>query len=117
MATTRRTAGRGMMIGACAALALGACRDRAQPPPQQGQPPDAPQAAARVDLTMRVPDQPPWNGDDTLVVTIQNATQAPVADAVLKLFVQGPLAAPVDSGSAARAEVVDSGGTRLRFEV
>ena len=119
MRKTKRTAVGVMMLGACAALALGACRDRQQTP-WQGQPPAAPPAAAaaRVDVTMRVPDQPPWNADDTVVVTLQNATATAVPDAVLELFVQAPLAAPVDSAAAAHPEAtVDAAGTRLRFAV
>ncbi len=100
-----------------AALALGACRDRAPAPPQ-GQAPAAQPAAARVDVTMRVPDQPPWNSQDTLVVTIQNAGTTAVGDAVLDLFVQAPLAAPVDSAAPGHPQATtDAAGTRLRFAV
>jgi len=105
-------------MAACAALALGACRDRTPPPPQ-GQPPAARQpAAATVEVTMRVPDQPPWNDQDTVLVTIQNAGTVAVSDAMLDLFVQSPLTAPVDSAAAARPEVsAEAGGMRLRFGV
>jgi len=108
---------RGMTIAACAALALGACRD-SRPPPA-AQPPGAPQAEeARLDLTMRLPDQPPWNADDSLAVTIQNNGAAAVAGAVLDLFVAAPLTAPVDSAAAAHpAATVNADGTHLRFTV
>lgn len=116
MRKTKRTAGFGMMM-ACAALALGACRDRT-PPPDPGQAPPAPPSPARVDVTMRLPDQPPWNADDTLTVTIQNTSTAAVAGAVLELFVQAPVAAPVDSSAATRPETAaDTSGTRLRFAI
>jgi len=106
------------MAAACAALALGGCRDR-KPPPDPGQAPPAPGAPARVDVTLRLPDQPPWNADDTLTVTLQNNSAAAVPAAVLELFVQAPVTAPVDSSAASRPEtvVVDSSGTRLRFAV
>jgi hypothetical protein len=107
---------RGMRVAAGAVLALGACRDRT--PQQQGAPPAAPAAAARVDVTMRLPDQPPWNDSDTLTVTIQNASTAALPDAVLDLFVAAPVAAPVDSSTAIHPEAtVNVSGTRLRFAI
>ncbi|HET7230706.1 MAG TPA: hypothetical protein VFJ16_11930 [Longimicrobium sp.] len=112
------TALRGLAITACAALALGGCRDR-KPPPGQGQPPPAaPPAAGQLDLTVRLPDQPPWNASDTVLITVQNASQAAVPDAVVDLFAAAGLAMPVDSSAASRPEsTVDASGTRLRFAI
>ena len=104
------------MMAAGATLALGACRDRT--PERQGAPPAAPAAAARLDLTMRLPDQPPWNHDDTLTVTIQNNSAAALPDAVLDLFVAAPVAAPVDSSAPSHPDAtVNQSGTRLRFAI
>ncbi|HET7459812.1 MAG TPA: hypothetical protein VFJ82_01140 [Longimicrobium sp.] len=106
-----------LMGAASVAPALGACRDR-KPPPDPGHAPPAAQAPARVDLTMRLPEQPPWNADDTLTVTLQNNSAAAVANAVLELFVQAPVTAPVDSSAAPMPQAVaDPSGTRLRFDV
>lgn len=111
---TRKTL-RGMTIVA-AAMAIGACRDRT---PRDAAPPAAaPPSPAQVDLTMRLPLQPPWNADDTLLVTIQNTTQAAVADAALDLFVAAPIALPVDSSAATHpSATVDAAGTRVRFTI
>jgi hypothetical protein len=106
-----------MTMGACAALALAACRDRT-PPAQQGQPPAEQPPAARVDVTLRLPDQPPWNDLDTLLVTVQNSGTAAVPDAALELFVQAGLGTPVDSAAAGHPDVAaDAAGTRLRFAI
>ncbi|HEV7587509.1 MAG TPA: hypothetical protein VGO40_05215 [Longimicrobium sp.] len=94
------------------ALALAACRgDRAPPPPP---PPAAP--AGSVAVTLEVPQLPGWNDLDTLGVTVTNGTPAPLADAVLELYVQAPVRLLVDSaGSAVPAVEVTAEGTRLTF--
>jgi hypothetical protein len=108
---------RTVALTASAALGAGACRDRA--PREPARPPAAQQpASARLDLTLLLPDQPPWNADDSLTVTVQNNGATPVPDAVLDLFVAAPLAAPVDSAAAGHPQAaVDAAGTRLRFTV
>ncbi|HYH83344.1 MAG TPA: hypothetical protein VEX86_26355 [Longimicrobium sp.] len=118
MRTSRRAAFRGMTIGACAALALGGCRDKKPTPPPSKVPAAQQAAATPLDLTLRVPLQPPWNAEDTITVTVQNPGQAPVVDAVLELFVQAPLAAPADSSAATRPQAAaDAAGTTLTFAI
>ncbi|HVG43724.1 MAG TPA: hypothetical protein VM890_03310, partial [Longimicrobium sp.] len=98
-----------------AALALAGCRgDRPAPPPPP--PPAAPPAAGRLEVRLEVPPVPGWNEQDTLAATVTNGTAAPVADAVLELYVQAPVRLLVDS-SAAAVPTVDATaeGTRLTF--
>ncbi|MFL5385006.1 MAG: hypothetical protein ACJ8GN_21000 [Longimicrobiaceae bacterium] len=97
-----------------AAMALAGCRgDRPAPPPP---PPPAAPAAGKLEVKLELPQLPGWNDLDTLAATVTNGTAAPVADAVLMLYVQGPVKLLVDSaarevpGVEATAE-----GTRLTF--
>ncbi|SOD03121.1 hypothetical protein SAMN05216486_10829 [bacterium JGI 053] len=97
-----------------AALALAGCRgDKPAPPPP---PPPAAPAAGSVAVTLEVPQLPGWNDLDTLGVTVTNGTAAPVADAVLELYVQAPVRLLVDSAAATVPGVeVTPEGTRLTF--
>jgi hypothetical protein len=97
-----------------AALALAGCRgDRPAPPPP---PPPAPPAAGSVAVALEVPQLPGWNDLDTLGATVTNGTAAPVADAVLELYVQAPVRLLVDSAASAVPGVeVTAEGTRLTF--
>lgn len=97
-----------------AALALAGCRgDRPAPPPP---PPPAPPAAGRLEVRLEVPPVPGWNEQDTVVATVTNGTAAPVADAVLELYVQAPVRLLVDSSAAAVPAVeATAEGTRLTF--
>jgi hypothetical protein len=81
---------------AALALALAACRGDAKTPPAQQQT-AAPKAAGRLTLSLGLPQQPGWNATDTVVVTLANGSAAPVGQSVLRLFVQAPVAALVDS--------------------
>ena len=110
----RQTITRRMAAAVLAALAAAGCRgDRRAPPPP---PPAPPPAATFVELTLRLPQLPAWNEDDTLAVTIANHTAAPVADAVLELFIAAPVVVPVDSATPVRPTASASKeGMRLRF--
>src|SRR5688572_1546240 len=72
----------GMMIGA--ALLAAACRDRAPQPPQQ--PVRLDSIPRRVDVHLYVARDWAWNEEDTLRVTVVNATERPLAGD-LNLFV------------------------------
>jgi len=97
-----------------AALALAACRgDKPAPPPP---PPPAPSSAGSVAVTLEVPQLPGWNDLDTVRIHVTNGTAAPVADAVLELYVQGAVRLLVDSAAASVPGVeVTAEGTRLTF--
>jgi hypothetical protein len=85
---------RRMVAAGFAALALAACRgDRRGPPPA----PPAAQTAGAIEVKLELPPLPAWNEDDTLAITVANHTAAPVADAVLELFVAAPVAMLIDS--------------------
>ncbi|HEU4455870.1 MAG TPA: hypothetical protein VFR81_22585, partial [Longimicrobium sp.] len=117
MGIARRTG-----IAACAALALGACRDRAGAPADEA-PADTGKGgggAGSVQVRLMAPDTLGWNETDTVRLVVTNATGQPLRDAVLNLFVAAPAEAAVDSAApaAARPEAVASGeGTRLTFAV
>jgi len=99
---------------ACAALALAGCRgDRQAPPPA---PPPAAPAAGRLEVKLELPQLPAWNDQDTIGVTVTNGTAAPVADAVLQLYVQGPVKLLADSAAGTGPAVeATAGGTRLSY--
>ncbi|HEX2203896.1 MAG TPA: hypothetical protein VHG91_11385, partial [Longimicrobium sp.] len=112
MATTR--AGRlGRAAAAMIALAAVAagCRDRPREETPEGAPQGAP-AAGRVEVRLDVPPEVAWNGEDTVVATVTNGTPAPLAGAVLHLFVEDPVAALPDSAGGVRADVT-AAGTRV----
>jgi hypothetical protein len=98
-----------------AALALAGCRgDRAAPPPAPPPPPAA--AAGAVEVKLEVPQLPGWNDLDTLGVAVTNGTAAALPDAVLELYVQGPVRLLVDSAAARLPGVETTAeGTRLTF--
>jgi hypothetical protein len=102
-----------LAIAGLAAVALSACRgDRAAPAP----PPAPPAPPGSVQVRLEVPQLPGWNDLDTLGVTVTNGSAAPVADAVLELYVQGPVRLLVDSAAPKLPQVeVTSEGTRLTF--
>jgi hypothetical protein len=94
-------------------LALAGCRgDRAAPPPP---PPPAAPAAGRVEVKLELPQLPAWNDQDTIATTVTNGTAAPVTDAVLELYVQGPVKLLVDSAATVPTVEATAGGTRLSF--
>jgi|GEM_PF-1099488 len=97
-----------------AALALAGCRgDRAAPPPP---PPPAAPAAGTLEVKLELPQLPGWNDLDTVAATVTNGTAAPLADAVLELYVQAPVRLLVDSAAASVPGVeVTAEGTRLTF--
>jgi hypothetical protein len=108
----------GMLIGA--ALLAAACRDRA---PQAAQEPvrvdSVPQ---RVDVRLYVARDWAWNEEDTLRVTVVNATEQPLSGD-LNLFVGAPVELLADSAgarsnSAPPPRTTQSGeGTRVVFPI
>lgn len=98
------------------ALAAGACRDRGTPPPQETVQVDS--VPRRVDVRLYVARDWASNEEDTLRVTVVNATEQPLSGDV-NLLVGGRVELLVDSaaaraGSAPRTE--SSGeGTRVVF--
>jgi hypothetical protein len=99
-----------------AALALAGCRGDRQAPPPPPPPPAAP--AGSLEVKLEVPQLPGWNDLDTLGVTVANRTAAPVADAVLELYVQAPVRLLVDSAAGTVPGVeVTAEGTRLTFPI
>ncbi|HEU0052056.1 MAG TPA: hypothetical protein VFQ39_02720 [Longimicrobium sp.] len=118
----RRRARRAALALALAA-ALGGCRDRAEKD-GGGAPPDAGQAPGRVEVQLLVPRDVAWNQDNEVIVGVLNGTRAPLADAVLHVFLEAPLAAVVDSaGADTTGRAVPPGieqspeGTRLTFPI
>ena len=108
---------------ACAALALGACRDRAEVRVDEVVSVDTGQGgggAGAVLLRLMAPDTLGWNATDTVRVVVTNTTAQPLQGAVLTLFVAAPALVPVDSAAPAdaRPQTTASGeGTRLTFAV
>ncbi|HSU16126.1 hypothetical protein [Longimicrobium sp.] len=102
-----------------AALALAGCRGDRTPPPAGQQTSQQTQPAGRLEVTLRLPQQLGWNASDTVVVVIANGSAAPVPDAELSLFVQTPVAAPVDSSAPGPLPTsrVNALGTRVKFIV
>src|SRR5688572_13788649 len=105
---------RTLAAASLAALTLAGCRgDRPAPPPP---PPPATPAAGRLEVRLEIPPVPGWNEQDTLAATVTNGTAAPVADAMLELYVQAPVRLLVDSAASTVPGVeVTAEGTRLTF--
>jgi hypothetical protein len=93
----------GMMIGA--ALLAAACRDRAPQAPRQ--PVQLDSIPRRVDVHLYVARDWAWNEEDTLRVTVVNATERPLAGE-LNLFVGSPVEVLRDSASAPSKSVPPS---------
>jgi len=66
-------------------------------------------------VKLELPQLPGWNDQDTIGATVTNGTAAPVADAVLELYVQGPVRLLVDSAATVPTVEATAGGTRLSF--
>jgi len=118
MRETTGVGGRALIrAGTMVALGVmaGACRDRGPRPPEQGLQLDS--VPRRVEMRLYVARDWAWNEEDTLRVTVVNATEQPLSGE-LGLFVAAPVEVMVDSGAAAppRAER-SGGGTRLFFPV
>jgi hypothetical protein len=92
--------------------ALSACRGDKAPPPAR--PSAAPATSAAVQLALQLPDQPGWNQEDSIVVTVTNGTAAAVTDASLELTVQAPVAVLRDSAAAPKP-AVDSTATATKL--
>jgi hypothetical protein len=97
------------------AIALAGCRGDAKPPPRPAQ--TFPSAPGRLTVALALPQQPGWNHEDSIAVTIANASAAPVPDATLSLLVQAPVAVLADSaGPAPRPTVTATqAATRVAF--
>lgn len=110
----RGTPGRVGMIVALALMAA-ACRDRAQPPPaEESMKLDS--IPRRVEVRLYVARDWAWNEEDTLRVTVVNATEQPLSGD-LNLFVGAPMELLFDSaGAAPPPNTTSSGeGTRVVF--
>lgn len=99
------------------ALAAGACRDRAEPPPQQ--PVQLDSVPRRVDMRLYVARDWAWNEQDTLRITVVNGTEA-ATRAMVTLFVAAPMQVMEDSARAvndpARPRLSRTAeGTRITF--
>jgi hypothetical protein len=109
--TTRASRWVGRVMGV--ALLLAACRDRETPPVQEPMKLDS--IPQRVEARLYVAKDWAWNEEDTLRVTVVNATEQPLAGE-LHLFVGSPVEMLFDSASAAPPETMSSGeGTRVVF--
>jgi hypothetical protein len=115
-ASGRRAGRLGLLIGT--ALLAAACRDRA-PQPQQGQM-RLDSIPHRVDVRLYVARDWAWNEEDTVRVTVVNATEQPLSGD-LNLFVGSPVELLADSagaGTAAPPRTEQSGeGTRVVFSL
>src|SRR5262249_34695727 len=73
-------------------------------------------AAARVELQLRLPAPVPWNADDSIAAVVINHTAQPTPEAALELFVQAPVAVPVDTAAPGHPAVQgDTAGATLAF--
>lgn len=106
----------GMMIGV--GLAAAACRDRAPQPGQQ--PVQLDSVPRRVEARLYVARDWAWNEEDTLRVTVVNATEQPLSGE-LNLFVGAPVEVMTDSAAApsdSTPRITSSGqGTRVTFPI
>lgn len=103
----------GMMIGI--GLLAAACRDRA--PQQAQQPVQLDSVPRRVEARLYVARDWAWNEEDTLRVTVVNATEQPLSGE-LNLFVGAPVEVMTDSAAPADSapRMQSSGeGTRVTF--
>lgn len=106
----------GMTIGI--GLLAAACRDRAAQPPQETMQLDS--VPRRIDARLYVASDWAWNEEDTLRVTVVNATEQPFSGEV-SLFVGAPVELMTDS-AAARTDSAprmqsSAEGTRVTFPV
>lgn len=101
----------GRMMGV--ALALAACRDRGAPPPRD--PVKLDSIPQRVEARLYVARDWAWNEEDTLRVTVVNATEQPLSGD-LHLFVGAPVEMLFDSAAGPPPGLQSSGeGTRITF--
>ena len=113
--TTR--AGRRMQMGRMIGLGLmlAACRDRAAPPPPDAMKLDS--IPQRVEARLYVARDWAWNEEDTLRVTVVNATEQPLSGD-LNLFVGAPVEMLFDSAAGPPPNLQSSGeGTRVVFSL
>lgn len=113
----RRWIAAGLLAGL--GVGIGGCRDRAAPPAQEAVRVDS--IPRTVDLRLYVARDWTWNEQDTLRVTVVNATEQPVSGAV-ELFVAVPVELLRDSAaarpdSAAPRITPAADGTRAVFAV
>jgi len=67
-------------------------------------------------VKLEIPPLTGWNEQDSLGATVTNGTAAPVADAVLELYVQAPVRLLIDSAAATVPRVeATAEGTRVSF--
>lgn len=114
---TRRFGQRAMLVGA--ALLMAACRDRAPQPAQESMRLDS--VPQRVDVRLYVARDWAWNEEDTLRVTVVNATEQPLTGD-LNLSVGAPVELLADSaaartGSAPPRTTRSGDGTRVVFPI
>ncbi|HEX6912308.1 MAG TPA: hypothetical protein VF142_18025 [Longimicrobium sp.] len=96
-------------------LLAGACRDR--PAPRTQEPMRLDSVPQRVEVRLYVARDWAWNEDDTLRVTLVNATEQPLSGE-LNLFVGSPVELVFDSAAAPSPGTRSSGeGTRVVFPV
>lgn len=102
---------------AALAASLAACRGDAKPPPKPAQ--TFPSAPGRLTVTLALPQQPGWNHQDSIAVTIANGSAAPVPNATLNLIVQAPVAVLADSAAPAPRPTITSNqaATHVAFPV